>query len=167
MKKIMFLLTTVILIACQTNAQKSNSSTNVHYKINKTETEWKSELTEIQYEVLRKKGTERPHTGEYNLHFEEGSYTCAGCGTTLFTSNQKFFSDCGWPSFDNAIEGTVKYVEDKSLGMTRTEIVCASCGGHLGHVFKDGPTATGLRYCVNSASLDFEQQSKKKEQKKE
>ena len=160
MKKIIFPLLTLLLIACQTNAQKSNSEKETVYKVKKTDAEWKAQLTEQQYEILRKKGTERPHTGEYNLHFKEGNYTCAGCGTTLFTSDQKFLSDCGWPSFDNAIEGKIKYFKDRSLGMLRTEIVCATCGGHLGHVFNDGPTETGLRFCVNSASLDFEEPKK-------
>lgn len=126
------------------------------YKINKTEDEWRKELTDEAYRILRQKGTERPHTGKYNLHFEKGIYTCAACGQKLFESDNKFDSHCGWPSFDKSIKGTVEYVLDKSHGMIRTEIVCSNCGGHLGHVFNDGPTETGTRYCVNSVSIDFE-----------
>lgn len=126
------------------------------YKINKTEDEWSKELSDEQFRILRQKGTERPHTGKYNLHFEKGIYTCAGCNQKLFESDSKFDAHCGWPSFDKAIKGTVEYVLDKSHGMIRTEIVCSNCGGHLGHVFNDGPTETGTRYCVNSVSIDFE-----------
>jgi peptide-methionine (R)-S-oxide reductase len=126
------------------------------YKINKTEDEWRKELSEEQFRVLRQKGTERPHTGVYNLHFEKGTYVCAGCHQKLFESDSKFDAHCGWPSFDKSIKGTVDYVLDKSHGMIRTEIVCSNCGGHLGHVFNDGPTETGTRYCVNSVSIDFE-----------
>jgi peptide-methionine (R)-S-oxide reductase len=126
------------------------------YKINKTEDEWRNELSEEQFRILRQKGTERPHTGVYNLHFEKGTYVCAGCHQKLFESDSKFDAHCGWPSFDKSIKGTVDYVLDKSHGMIRTEIVCSNCGGHLGHVFNDGPTETGTRYCVNSVSIDFE-----------
>jgi len=134
---------------------KENTQTTHTYM--KTDEEWKRELSPEQYFVLRQKGTERPGTGEYNLHFEEGVYQCAGCKTPLFTSESKFESHCGWPSFDAGIsDSTILEVVDKTHGMMRTEIVCAKCGGHLGHVFNDGPTSTGLRYCVNSASLDFE-----------
>jgi len=126
------------------------------YKVKKTEAEWQQELTLEEYEILRQKGTERPHTGKYNLHFEDGTYHCAGCNQKLFESNNKFESHCGWPSFDESIEGTVDYVLDKTHGMVRTEIVCSNCGGHLGHVFNDGPTETGKRYCVNSVSIDFD-----------
>ncbi|MBL7473627.1 peptide-methionine (R)-S-oxide reductase MsrB [Robertkochia sediminum] len=129
------------------------------YKIEKSEDEWKSALDPESFKILRKKGTEMPHTGKYNLHFDEGVYRCKGCGTQLFTSDMKFESGCGWPSFDKAIEGRIEYVRDTSHGMIRTEICCATCGGHLGHVFNDGPTETGLRYCVNSASLDFEEEN--------
>lgn len=124
---------------------------------NKTDAEWKKILTPEQYHVLREKGTERAGTGEYNIHSEKGVYVCGGCGTELFTSEQKFNSHCGWPSFDDNIAGgdRVKKVPDYSYGMIRTEIVCAKCGGHLGHIFDDGPTATGQRYCVNSLSLKF------------
>lgn len=133
---------------------------NKQFKVNKTDEEWKAELTEEQYYVLRQAGTERPYTGQYNMHFEKGIYTCAGCGEVLFSSDSKFDAHCGWPSFDREIE-TGKIIEklDTSHGMVRTEILCGSCGGHLGHVFNDGPTETGLRYCVNSLSLDFEEKS--------
>ncbi|MGB6268959.1 MAG: peptide-methionine (R)-S-oxide reductase MsrB [Olleya sp.] len=126
-----------------------------NYKVHKSEEDWRQELTEEQYRILRKKGTEMPHTGKYNLHFEDGSYHCAGCNQQLFESDRKFESSCGWPSFDDAIKGSVQNILDKSHGMIRTEIVCSNCGGHLGHVFNDGPTATGTRFCVNSASVDF------------
>ena len=128
------------------------------HKINKTEDEWRKELSEEQFRILRQKGTERPHTGIFNLHFEKGIYTCAGCNQKLFESDSKFDAHCGWPSFDKSIKGTVDYVLDKSHGMIRTEIVCSNCGGHLGHVFNDGPTKTGTRYCVNSLSIDFEKE---------
>jgi peptide-methionine (R)-S-oxide reductase len=105
--------------------------------------------------VLINKGTEYPGTGEYNIHMKEGIYNCKGCDNPLFTSDQKFESNCGWPSFDNAIEGSVEYKNDYTLGMTRVEILCTNCGGHLGHVFNDGPTESGKRYCVNSVSIDF------------
>lgn len=125
-------------------------------KSNKTDAEWKAILSEEQYRVLREKGTEIPHTGKYNLYFEEGEYHCAACNAKLFESGAKFKSNCGWPSFDNAIAGSVEYIKDKSFGMIRTEVVCANCGGHLGHVFDDGPTENGQRFCVNSASIQFD-----------
>jgi peptide-methionine (R)-S-oxide reductase len=129
----------------------------------KSDAEWRKTLTPEQYEVLRKKGTESPFTGKYNEHSEKGWYTCAGCGTELFSSEQKFNSHCGWPSFDGELGGgdKIKKVKDFSHGMIRTEIVCAKCGGHLGHLFDDGPTASGLRYCVNSLSLGFKPDEKK------
>ncbi len=129
------------------------------YPIEHSEAEWRDKLSEEQYRILRQKGTEAPHSGKYNLHFQDGEYHCAACGTKLFESNQKFESNCGWPSFDDAIEGSIEYVQDRSHGMVRTEILCSNCGSHLGHVFDDGPTETGQRYCVNSASLDFETKS--------
>ncbi len=125
------------------------------YNVEKTEEEWRKELSDEQYRVLRKKGTEAPHTGKYNLHFDNGEYQCAACKVKLFESNNKFESNCGWPSFDDAIEGSIEYVQDKTFGMIRTEILCANCGSHLGHVFDDGPSTTGQRFCVNSASIDF------------
>ena len=125
------------------------------FKVQKTEEEWKTELGLEKYKILRQKGTEFPHTGQYNLHFEKGTYCCAGCGEPLFESSTKFNAHCGWPSFDQSIPGKVEYIKDTSHGMIRTEILCSSCGGHLGHVFDDGPTETGIRYCVNSLSIDF------------
>ena len=119
------------------------------------QTDWKSKLSPEAYRVLREKGTERPYTGEYNMHFEDGTYVCKGCGTPLFESDTKFDSGCGWPSFDKAMEGAVRYETDHSLGMKRVEILCNHCDGHLGHVFEDGPTETHQRYCINSLSLDF------------
>jgi peptide-methionine (R)-S-oxide reductase len=126
------------------------------YPLQKTEAEWKAELGEARYKILREKGTERPFTGEYNLTFDEGAYQCGACNTPLFASDNKFDSGCGWPSFDESIEGAVQYIQDRTLGMMRTEILCANCGSHLGHVFNDGPTKTGQRYCVNSLSVDFQ-----------
>lgn len=131
-------------------------STKKEYQVQKTEAEWKAQLGEERYHVLRKKGTERAHTGKYNLSFENGTYHCGACNAKLFESDSKFESSCGWPSFSEAIDGAIEYVEDKSFGMTRTEVLCANCGSHLGHVFNDGPTPSGERFCVNSASVDFE-----------
>ena len=125
------------------------------YKVNKTEEEWKAQLGDEAYKILRLKGTERPFTGEYNLHYDKGNYNCKACDATLFESNSKFDSGCGWPSFDESIPGPVEYVKDYSHGMIRIEILCANCGSHLGHVFNDGPTETGTRYCVNSLSINF------------
>ena len=127
------------------------------YKVNKTEEEWRAELSPEEYRVLREHGTERPHSGKYNEHNETGIYKCRGCGEELFDSSSKFDAHCGWPSFDRELPGDkVEKKRDITHGMIRTEILCQNCGGHLGHVFNDGPTETGERYCVNSASLDFE-----------
>lgn len=126
-------------------------------KFVKTEDEWKKQLSPEQYYVLRQAGTERPGTGEFYLHKEKGTYKCAGCGNELFTDDMKFDSHCGWPSFDKEIAGgKIIQKEDNSHGMRRVEILCAKCNGHLGHIFDDGPTETGVRYCVNSHSLSFE-----------
>lgn len=117
---------------------------------------WREKLTEEEFRVCRLKGTERPHTGIYNAEFRDGTYYCKCCGDPLFASTAKFDAGCGWPSFNQAItESSIREIPDPSLGMMRTEITCARCGCHLGHVFDDGPAPTGLRYCVNSVSVDF------------
>ncbi len=127
------------------------------YSLEKSEEEWRSQLSDEEYRILRKKGTEYPHTGKYNIHSEDGSYHCKACDAKLFESENKFDSGCGWPSFDQAIEGAIEYIRDNTHGMTRTETVCANCGGHLGHVFDDGPKeTTGQRYCINSVSIGFD-----------
>ncbi|MFL9843619.1 peptide-methionine (R)-S-oxide reductase MsrB [Flavobacterium rhizosphaerae] len=138
--------------APKTESKKKEGS----FEVTKTESEWKADLTQEQFDVLRNKATERPFTGEYYKHFEKGVYVCAACGNPLFTSDAKFDSECGWPSFDQAIKGSVIYKHDTSYGMDRTEVMCARCGGHLGHVFDDGPKdTTGERFCTNSVSIEF------------
>jgi peptide-methionine (R)-S-oxide reductase len=125
--------------------------------VDKTEAEWRKQLTPLQYTVLREKGTERAFTGELVDNHDAGTYKCAGCGTELFASDAKFDSGSGWPSFCEPKAGaSVEEESDVSHGMRRTEVLCGKCGGHLGHVFDDGPRPTGLRYCINSAALTFE-----------
>ena len=149
------------------NTQTSKTTTMESNKADttpvvKTDEEWKKLLTPEQYRVLREKGTESPFTGKYYLNKDKGMYVCAACGNELFTSDMKFNSSCGWPSFDKEIAGgKIKTQIDTSFGMVRTEILCGRCGSHLGHLFDDGPTATGARYCVNSVSLDFKKDSVK------
>ena len=128
-------------------------------KVTKTEEQWRAELTPEQYKVLRQKGTEAPFTGEYDHTFEDGVYRCAGCGAELFRSDAKYDSGCGWPAFTApASADAVEEDSDNSFFMRRTEVLCASCEGHLGHVFPDGPGPAGLRYCINSAALKLEEE---------
>ena len=131
-------------------------STEKQNKKNLSEYEWKEKLTPEEFHILREKGTERPFTGKYDKFYEDGTYKCAGCGTELFSSSSKYDSGCGWPAFYEALPEKIEESEDNSFGMKRIEITCENCGGHLGHVFNDGPQPSGLRYCVNSISLDFD-----------
>lgn len=155
MKKIAITLIALILFSCNSNAQKNENKQEV-FPIQKTEAEWKAELSEIQFYVLREAGTERAFTSPLNKTYSKGTYHCAACETPLFSGDHKFDSGTGWPSFDRAIEPNVAYDVDYNLGYARTEEHCATCGGHLGHVFNDGPKATtGKRHCINGAALTF------------
>jgi peptide-methionine (R)-S-oxide reductase len=149
--KLFILLILFSLFSCQGQDKTKKSK----LEIQKSEVQWKKELTPEQFEVLREKGTERPFSGKYVNTFDKGTYVCAACANLLFYSDAKFHSDCGWPSFDKAIKGSVTYITDSSFGMSRTEVNCAKCGGHLGHIFDDGPTKTGQRFCTNSVSVKF------------
>jgi peptide-methionine (R)-S-oxide reductase len=166
----MFLYATVLTVlmsscaAPDTVPVKSNAADSLKTtmmdssKVIKTDEEWKKELTPEQYRILREKGTEYAFTGAYWNNHKKGIYKCAGCGTVLFSSDEKFDSGCGWPSFSLPWDSTaVVYTRDTSHGMERTEVTCAKCGGHLGHLFDDGPPPTGKRYCINSGSMTFEE----------
>ena len=137
----------------------SMKSTDRSYAVDKSEQEWRAELSPAEYHVLREAGTERPFVGEYTDTTTEGVYACRACGAELFRSTTKFESHCGWPSFYSPLAGdSVEYIEDRTLGMKRVEVRCANCGSHLGHVFPDGPHPTGQRYCINSAALKLEEE---------
>ncbi len=161
-----FLSTLVILLtfsatsACSGNQglqEKRNQTIAMADTLKKSDAEWKKLLTKEEFEVLRNKGTERAFSGKYNKHKEEGIYTCAACANPLFSSETKFESGTGWPSFFAPIaEENIGLEDDRAYGMLRTEVVCGKCGGHLGHVFEDGPKPTGLRYCLNSVALNFQ-----------
>jgi len=158
-------LTVLVLLTALTTCGRADTTTNrpspprttavMTNKMVKTDAEWQKQLTPAQYQVLRKKGTERAFTGEYWNHHGKGHYVCSGCGQNLFNSDTKFDSACGWPSYFKPVAGAIAEQPDYSHGEVRTEVVCSKCGGHLGHVFNDGPPPTGLRYCINSASLKF------------
>lgn len=163
MKQALIVLSMMIITGCTSNAQNKKSKnssekqmTSKVEKVVKTEAEWQAQLSPQEYYVLRQKGTDRPGDGGYTKHFEKGTYHCRACDLQLFESDSKYESHCGWPSFDDAIEGTIIFTPDYSHGMIRTEITCARCDGHLGHIFDDGPKeTTGKRYCVNTSSIKF------------
>ncbi|MFM7487061.1 MAG: peptide-methionine (R)-S-oxide reductase MsrB [Cytophagales bacterium] len=159
MQRLLILTVLLAAVGCQGQTKKAattSTAVDTIKKIVRSEAEWKKILTPEEYHILREKGTDRPFAGKYYLTHEKGVYKCAACGNELFTSDMKFDSDCGWPSFDKEIEGG-KIVQqiDRSYGMVRTEILCGKCGSHLGHLFDDGPTLTGKRYCVNSTSINL------------
>lgn len=154
-------LVSISLSACaQKSSDKNRNKTAAAmdtFEIKKSDDEWRKQLSPVQFGILREKGTERPFTGEYDKFYEEGTYYCAACGTELFTSKTKYNSGCGWPAFyEPSVNKNIVEKRDVSYGMVRIEVMCAKCGGHLGHVFNDGPKPTGLRYCINSGSLKFE-----------
>ncbi len=153
-------LSTIILLSFGNTATTTVDSTlqekHMQGKITKSDSEWREILTEEEYYVLRQKGTERAFSGKYDKFYEDGKYYCAACGNLLFNSSAKYNSGSGWPSFyEPAGDSCVETETDNSFGMTRAEVHCAKCGGHLGHIFEDGPPPTGLRYCINSVSLKF------------
>lgn len=154
MKKIILLFVLSFALSCNTSAQKKDKKTE--FPITKTDSEWKAQLSNEAYYVLRKEGTERPFTSPLNKNYKKGVYHCTACDTPLFKSEHKFDSGTGWPSFDREIKGNVAYGTDNKLGYTRNEEHCANCGGHLGHIFNDGPRATtGKRHCINGVALKF------------
>jgi len=157
-KKYFIIFVSLITISCnsQTSAKKSNHSLSIKYKFNKADEQWKSELTSLQYYVLRQAGTERAFSGEYDKNYDKGLYVCAACKAPLYESNYKYDSRSGWPSFDRGINENIEFDVDYKLGYPRSELKCLSCGGHLGHLFNDGPKdTTGERHCINSAALTF------------
>lgn len=158
MKTFSLILIATLLFSCDSSAQKKTDKNPAksEFKINKTDAEWKSELTAAQYNVLRQGGTERAFSSALNDNHKSGTYICAACKTPLYKSENKFDSGTGWPSFDRVIEGNVAFSRDSKLAYMRNEEHCATCGGHLGHVFDDGPRkTTGMRHCINGVALEF------------
>ena len=154
MKQLFLWVVTALLMSCGSKAQDKTEAKV--YPVTKTEAEWKAELSELEYYILREAGTERAFTSVLNKNYADGVYHCAACNTPLFKSENKFDSGTGWPSFDQEIKGNVEYSTDYKIGYARTEEHCATCGGHLGHVFDDGPRdTTGKRHCINGAALNF------------
>ncbi len=161
MKKILFIISVLFLINCQGNAQEKQTKKKA-FKVTKTDKEWREQLSDMSYYVLRRAGTEPPFANKYHNFKGQGTYLCAGCKTPLYKSEHKYDSGTGWPSFDRAIKGNVAYDVDYKIGYARTEVHCATCGGHLGHVFDDGPkNTTGKRHCINSAALVFKPKTTK------
>lgn len=164
MKKILLFALTIILFSCNGSAQKKETKDET-FPVTKTDAEWKAELTEMEYYVLREAGTERAFSSPLNKNYEKGVYHCAACDTPLFKSEHKFDSGTGWPSFDQEIKGNVAFSTDYKIGYARTEEHCATCGGHLGHVFDDGPKdTTGKRHCINGVALKFVPEDSKKDE---
>ncbi len=154
LKPLAILSAVFLLISCNSKAQDSEKADS--FPVSKSEAEWKAELTDLEFQILRKEGTEPPFSSELNKNEKAGTYVCAACQTPVFKSEHKFDSGTGWPSFDREIEGNVAFSTDYKIGYARTEEHCATCGGHLGHVFNDGPSeTTGKRHCINGAALDF------------
>lgn len=154
MKPLSMLLLLMLFASCKSEAQQEKTSKD--YKVQKTESEWKAELTDEEYRILREAGTETPFTSPLNDVKEPGVFVCAACGNELYETKHKFESGTGWPSFDRAMENSLAFSSDRKLGYERSELLCGNCGGHLGHIFDDGPEeTTGKRHCINGAALKF------------
>ncbi|GAA4271655.1 peptide-methionine (R)-S-oxide reductase MsrB [Aquimarina gracilis] len=164
MKRILLVFIGVLAISCTGNAQKETKKEKKTYQVSKTNAEWKKILTSEQYYILRQAGTERPFSSPLNKVYALGTFHCAACNTALYESKHKFDSGTGWPSFDRAIDGSIEKDVDYKLGYARSELLCNTCGGHLGHVFNDGPReTTGMRHCINGDALVFVPKEKKDE----
>lgn len=154
MKRLSLLLLVILFASCKSDAQQKESS--IDYKVQKTESEWKAELTSEEYRILREAGTETPFSSPLNNVKEPGVFVCAACGNELYETKHKFDSGTGWPSFDRAVENSLAFSSDRKLGYERSELLCGDCGGHLGHIFDDGPKeTTGQRHCINGVALKF------------
>ncbi|AUC81653.1 peptide-methionine (R)-S-oxide reductase MsrB [Lacinutrix sp. Bg11-31] len=155
MRKLILLSFISVLFSCNSSAQKNDTEKGTKYPVTKTDSTWKKELSKKEYYVLREAGTERPFSSKLNKEYSTGIYVCSACEIPLFKSENKFDSGTGWPSFDREIKGNVAFGSDSKLGYSRNEEHCANCGGHLGHVFNDGPKTTGKRHCINGVALKF------------